>query len=663
MDLTVRQPVLADNPGSVTLKEVVVDAGTGRSRATVIKTVLDDDDPSIAYAPSNGNWTIVNAYPQTTQPAGIKSSTFHDSYSTNATATIGFKGVGISVYGACYSHSEYAAYSASIDGAEEIQYNGTVNLYSIGGDVKQRAGNCLRYFKTGLDADKDHQLVLKVKDMGRLAVDWVEVFSVEGGQQFINGTGGQGDGSNVMSNNTRVAIIAGAVSAGVVLILALLTLIFCIRRERSRPQDILTPAPTQNGVRTQEDGSYIITPFTPERLHTQTDSHGTSAMLSRPQPQTPAPSAFDRYRTGAPVIQSYSLGDAPLASPGLLTMSSYTGSSGSGSGWPDSADYQTTAFNYTAPLSPSTSRPSYTGRVSSSSSGPGLTFVGGEPIGGGIGVSEAGSSAGLRQDPRTYAGDAAGPVSSSTSPVPPAYERIQVPGGRGRIGRVERAWTYAENGIATMTHYIMDVGTIAACGCTGGSTHYPTAALSSLAYGSDGTVGFGSSCGRCFNLTLLNTFLSSPPFYPNPAKSVVVKVTDLCPAISQWCDATEKKPNAGGTWLNFDLVWPSVAIPEDWFPSDESFYGYKDFGVWNVSYQSVSCVNSWAGGHDPAALGSVNNLGDSVCCPADPLAPNGTICPSSGPAPSTGTSGAPELVPGVGIWMAMSIVASMIIYF
>ncbi|QRW08001.1 hypothetical protein RhiLY_07000 [Ceratobasidium sp. AG-Ba] len=199
-----------------------------------------------------------------------------------------------------------------------------------------------------------------------------------------------------------------------------------------------------------------------------------------------------------------------------------------------------------------------------------------------------------------------------------------------------QAWSYPNDGIATMTHYTMNVGTIASCGCTGGSTYYPTAALSALAFGSDGTVGFGPSCGRCFNLTLLNTFLSAPPFYPNPTKSIVVK----CPAISQWCDATESKPNAGGTRLNFDLVWPSVAVPDDWFPSDEGLYGYTDFGVWNISYQSVSCVDHWAGGHDPAALGSVNNLGNSVCCPADPLAPNGTICPSSGGAPDTGTSSA-----------------------
>ncbi|KAL5631684.1 hypothetical protein ACGC1H_007261 [Rhizoctonia solani] len=67
-------------------------------------------------------------------------------------------------------------------------------------------------------------------------------------------------------------------------------------------------------------------------------------------------------------------------------------------------------------------------------------------------------------------------------------------------GATAYAWTYTENGIATMTHYTMDVGTIAACGCTGGSTHYPTAALSSLAYGSDGTVGFGSSCGEFLRL-------------------------------------------------------------------------------------------------------------------------------------------------------------------
>lgn len=43
----------------------------------------------------------------------------------------------------------------------------------------------------------------------------------------------------------------------------------------------------------------------------------------------------------------------------------------------------------------------------------------------------------------------------------------------------------------------------------------------------------------------------------------------------------------------------------------------QDFGVWNISYQSVSC-ESWSGFKDAAALGSVPSLGDDACCPADP---------------------------------------------
>ena len=45
----------------------------------------------------------------------------------------------------------------------------------------------------------------------------------------------------------------------------------------------------------------------------------------------------------------------------------------------------------------------------------------------------------------------------------------------------------------------------------------------------------------------------------------------------------------------------------------------KDFGVWNITYQTVLCQSNWAGSKDSAALGSVTNLGpESVCCPANP---------------------------------------------
>ena len=44
----------------------------------------------------------------------------------------------------------------------------------------------------------------------------------------------------------------------------------------------------------------------------------------------------------------------------------------------------------------------------------------------------------------------------------------------------------------------------------------------------------------------------------------------------------------------------------------------QDFGVWNISYESVSCVSHWSGSKDAAALGSVPSLADGACCPADP---------------------------------------------
>jgi hypothetical protein len=51
----------------------------------------------------------------------------------------------------------------------------------------------------------------------------------------------------------------------------------------------------------------------------------------------------------------------------------------------------------------------------------------------------------------------------------------------------------------------------------------------------------------------------------------------------------------------------------------------QDFGVWNISYQSVTCTSNWSGSKDAAALGSVPSLGDGGCCPANP-----TVSPGVG---------------------------------
>jgi len=207
-----------------------------------------------------------------------------------------------------------------------------------------------------------------------------------------------------------------------------------------------------------------------------------------------------------------------------------------------------------------------------------------------------------------------------------------------------QSWTYPPDGWATMTHYDLPTNYIASCGCTAKSTHYPTVALSQLAFrgtaaqNGTGLPAFGPSCGKCMNLTLVNSIYSNPPFYPNPTKSVVVKVTDQCPGPGL-CGATPGNPNSVGAYLNFDLAYPSVALKEGWYPSNISEYGYTDFGVWNVTYETVSCEH-WAGWKDKAALGSIPNDVGYVCCPADV---NSTfVCPTwdSGiPAPDTTTSG------------------------
>ncbi|KAF9010547.1 RlpA-like double-psi beta-barrel-protein domain-containing protein-containing protein [Cyathus striatus] len=215
------------------------------------------------------------------------------------------------------------------------------------------------------------------------------------------------------------------------------------------------------------------------------------------------------------------------------------------------------------------------------------------------------------------------------------------------------AWiTYPDSGLATLTHYTLPLDYVASCGCTPSSTHYPTAALSQMAYGS--STAYGPACGKCFNITLINPVIATPPFHPSVVKSITVKVTDLCPlSQSGRCNATDNGPTAAGTYLNFDLAYPSDAIPDDFFPSDEALYGYKDFGVWNISYQIVSCLTDWAGAKQASALGSIpDGAGQSVCCPANPTGDSNDTCPSysdaNGIPPDTTTSTASPsfLIPG-----------------
>lgn len=69
-----------------------------------------------------------------------------------------------------------------------------------------------------------------------------------------------------------------------------------------------------------------------------------------------------------------------------------------------------------------------------------------------------------------------------------------------------------------------------------------TAAISQLAFGSSPGLGPGDACGRCFALTGAADPYS--PAYTGPFKSVIVKVTDLCPVAgnTEWCAQSKSNP-------------------------------------------------------------------------------------------------------------------------
>lgn len=144
-------------------------------------------------------------------------------------------------------------------------------------------------------------------------------------------------------------------------------------------------------------------------------------------------------------------------------------------------------------------------------------------------------------------------------------------------------------GNATMTHYDLPLDYIASCGCVAKSTHYPTAAINALSFGSE--IAYGPSCGECYKLTLLST--PNAPLPPDGdgmefeigdpnAPFVIVKIIDSCPKGGPWCSqewnfsSKTIKPNALNSLIHFDLAWPSKAIAKNFYPLDSI---RNDYGV------------------------------------------------------------------------------------
>lgn len=78
-----------------------------------------------------------------------------------------------------------------------------------------------------------------------------------------------------------------------------------------------------------------------------------------------------------------------------------------------------------------------------------------------------------------------------------------------------------------------------ACGKVG---HGYTAAINQRSFGAAGGQGSGGACGRCFEISGSKDPYS--PQYTGPYKTIVVKVTDLCPGEcgEDWCGQCNSNP-------------------------------------------------------------------------------------------------------------------------
>ncbi|KAI9446031.1 endoglucanase V-like protein [Lactarius indigo] len=171
--------------------------------------------------------------------------------------------------------------------------------------------------------------------------------------------------------------------------------------------------------------------------------------------------------------------------------------------------------------------------------------------------------------------------------------------------RTEGDYVQNPSGTASFTFY--SGNGYPACGKT--VSGY-TAAMNQLAFGAPSGLGAGDACGRCFKVTG-----SVDPYSPSdkgPFKSIIVKVTDLCPIQGnrQWCGQTvSNTTNSFGQSVHFDLYQESGASGA-FFPSGN--------GALIGTYEEVSCTN-WSGSEG-------TSLWDGACLAGE----NTTSWPSTG---------------------------------
>ncbi|KAI0773273.1 endoglucanase V-like protein [Trametes elegans] len=147
--------------------------------------------------------------------------------------------------------------------------------------------------------------------------------------------------------------------------------------------------------------------------------------------------------------------------------------------------------------------------------------------------------------------------------------------------RAKGGYVQNPSGQASFTHY---------SGCNqpacGVAANGYTAAVSQLAFGSGPGLGPGDACGRCFAVSASADPYS--PAYGGPFQTIVVKVTDLCPAQGneEWCGQSTGDPtNQHGASVHFDICEDTGGAGV-FFPSGH--------GALTGTYTEVLC-SQWSG--------------------------------------------------------------------
>ncbi|KAJ3929288.1 MAG: endoglucanase V-like protein [Lentinula lateritia] len=172
-------------------------------------------------------------------------------------------------------------------------------------------------------------------------------------------------------------------------------------------------------------------------------------------------------------------------------------------------------------------------------------------------------------------------------------------------------WVQQPSGSTSFTQY-------SGCGspACGISASGYTAAINQLAFGSSPGLGAGDACGRCFQLT--GTADPYSPSFTGPFKSIVVKVTDMCPAAGnqQWCGQTSSNTvNSFGKEFHFDICEDTGGAGA-FFPSGHT--------ALTGTFTEVSC-SEWSGSDGGALWNGACIKGESAA-----LWPGGVGCGNQG---------------------------------